>query len=91
MKIEPTKNNLFVEVDQEGNKETETEGGIVLPQTEKTYIMDIAAAGPNDMGIKAGDKVLVNPNLTLIEFRIGTKYYNLLPISYVLALVKDED
>jgi co-chaperonin GroES (HSP10) len=91
MIIEPTKNNLFIEVDQEGNKEEETEGGILLPKTEKTYIMDIAVAGPNELGIKAGDKVLVNPNVQLIEFRIGAKYYNLLPISYVLALIKDEN
>jgi co-chaperonin GroES (HSP10) len=53
--------------------------------------MDIAVAGPNELGIKAGDKVLVNPNMTLLEFRVGSKYYNLLPISYVLAVIKDED
>ena len=91
MIIEPTKNNLFIEVDDSGNKEVETAGGILLPKTDKNYIMDIAVAGPNELGIKTGDKVLVNPNVTLLEFRIGAKYYNLLPISYVLAIIKDEN
>ena len=87
MKIEPTKNNLFIEVSDESNVEAKTEGGIVLPKTDKDHIFIVTYAGPNDFDIKPGDKVILNPNANYMEFRVGTKMYKFVTINHVLGLV----
>mgnify|MGYP001428681671 CR=1 FL=1 len=87
-KIIPMKNNLFIEVDKENMNEQATAGGILLPGEEKTKIVDIAIAGENEIGIKAGDKVLLNPNVSFLEFRIGTKWYQMIPTNYVVAKIE---
>ena len=94
MKIIATKNNCFIEIgyDSDINEiEETTEGGIILPNSKKDYIMTVTVAGPNEIGVKDGDKVLINPNASLLQLKIGKKYFNLLPISMVLAIIKDED
>jgi co-chaperonin GroES (HSP10) len=83
------KNNLFIEIDKDINaNEQKTEGGILLPGEEKTKIVDVAIAGENELGIKAGDKVLLNPNASFLEFRIGAKWYQMVPVGYVVAILE---
>jgi len=89
MKIELMKGNLFFEFDKEGGEETKTEGGIVIPEQRETNIRTVSIAGPNDQGIKAGDKILLNPHVQLMEFRIGIKWYRLCPASMVIAILKE--
>ena len=83
------KNNLFFEFDKEGNEEMTTEGGIVVPAQKDNFIRKVTIAGENELGVKAGDKVLLNPNVSLLEFRIGLKWYKLCSVSYVIAILKD--
>lgn len=89
MKIELMKGHLFFEFDKEGGEETETKGGIIIPEQKDTFIRKVTIAGPNEQGIKAGDKVLLNPHVQLMEFRIGLKWYKLCPVSMVIAIIKD--
>jgi len=89
MKIELMKNNLFFEFEKEGGEETKTKGGIIVPEVKDTFIRKVTIAGPNEQGIKAGDKVLINPNTQLMEFRIGLKYYRLCPTTHVIPILKD--
>ena len=95
MEIIPTKNNCFIEIGYESDIESAeetTDGGIILPTgKEKDYIMTVTYAGPNEIGVTDGTKVLINPNASLLQIRIGKRYFNLLPISMVLAVIKDED
>lgn len=89
MKIELMKGSLFFEFDKEGGEETKTDGGIIMPEQKDTYMRKVTIAGPNDVGIKAGDTVLLNPHVQLMEFRIGLKYYKLCPVSMVVAIIRD--
>jgi co-chaperonin GroES (HSP10) len=89
MKIELMKGSLFFEFDKEGGNEIKTEGGIVIPEQKDTFIRKVTLAGPNDCGIKEGDKVLLNPHVQLMEFRIGLKWYKLCPASMVIAIIRD--
>jgi len=89
MKIELMKGNLFFEFDKEGGEETKTEAGIIVPEQKDTFVRKVTIAGPNDQGIKEGDKVLLNPHVQLMEFRIGLKWYKLSPSSMVIAILKD--
>jgi len=89
MKIELMKGNLFFEFEKEGGEETTTKGGIIVPEQKDTFIRKVTIAGPNEQGVKTGDKVLINPHAQLMEFRIGLKYYKLCPASMVIAVLKD--
>lgn len=83
------KNTLFFEFDKEGGDEFTTEGGIVIPEQKDTFIRKVTIAGENDIGVKAGDNVLLNPHVKLMEFRLGLKYYKLCPVSMVVAIIED--
>ena len=89
MKIELMKGNLFFEFDKEGGEEIKTDAGIIVPEQKDTFIRKVTIAGSNEQGIKAGDRVLLNPHAQLMEFRIGLKYYKLCPVSMVIAILKD--
>lgn len=83
------KNNLFVEIDKEAGQDVKTAGGIVLPGEEKTKIVTVAIAGDNEFGVKAGDKILLNPNVSFLEFRIGPVWYQMVPASSIIAKIED--
>ena len=83
------KNNLFVELDKEAGQDVKTTGGIVLPGEEKTKIVTVAIAGENEIGIKPGDKILLNPNVSFLEFRIGPVWYQMVPASSIIAKIED--
>ena len=87
-KIIPMKNNLFVKISKDNEGEQKTEGGIVLPGEEKTKIVSVDVAGPNEVGIKTGDKVLLNPSAVFLEFRIGVQWYQMIPVNYVVAVIE---
>ena len=89
MEIIPNKNFLFIEFDYEAQKETETDGGIILIEAEDKFVAIVTYAGENDFGIKAGDKIIVNPNHKFHEFRIGKGYYKMIPIHNVFGIIKD--
>ena len=89
MKIKLMKNTLFFEFDKEGGEEVVTKGGIVLPEQAENYIRKVSIAGENEIGVKAGDKVLLNPNASLMEFRLGLKWYKLCPVNMVIAIIED--
>ena len=89
MQIKPLKNCLFVEIDKENNEEVTTKDGIIIPKAEQEYIVKVSEAGENDQGIKQGDTILLNTSPKFLEYRIGTKYYRMIPVSYVVAILKD--
>jgi len=89
MKVKLMKNIMFFEFDKEGGEETTTEGGIVIPEVKDTFIRTVTLAGENEIGVKAGDKVLLSPHTSLIEYRIGMKWYKMCSTSMVVAILID--
>ena len=83
------KNCMFIEFDKNSTTEAKTAGGIVLPDEERTKIVTVSIVGENEVGIKAGDRVLLNPNVTFTEFRIGAQWYKQTGVSMVVAKIED--
>ena len=69
---------------------TQNDNGLFLikKNEENKYIKKVAIAGENEVGIKVGDTVLLNPNVNMIECKVEEKWYQLCPVSMVIAILK---
>lgn len=81
--MKPLKDNVIV---SRADKETKSEGGILLVDNKQTNDAVVKFVGPEASGVSEGDKVLLNPKGQVTQFHHRGEEFYAVPIKDIMAV-----